>query len=123
MTQLDILAKNVTGHGTTSFNVVGVGGVTAEEAKFEELYKDEVNFLANQEGVYRENFPTLGGNQGFNRDKGYRDHDREWRDQNYIWKERYGVTMSIRRLNIFSVTRLKICSHVFSTRLKGPIKF
>lgn len=103
--------------------MVGVGGVTAEEAKFEELYKDEVNFLANQEGVYRENFPTLGGNQGFNRDKGYRDHDREWRDQNYIWKERYGVTMSIRRLNIFSVTRLKICSHVFSTRLKGPIKF
>ena len=29
-----------------------------------------------------------GGNPGWNRDKGWRDHDREWCDRNAKWKEK-----------------------------------
>lgn len=42
MNQLDILAKNAMGVGTRNVNVVDVGGVNLEEAKFEVLYNDEV---------------------------------------------------------------------------------
>lgn len=47
ITQLDILAKNVMGASTRSVNVFDVGGVNLEEAEFDVLYNEEVNFLAN----------------------------------------------------------------------------
>uniref|UniRef100_M1DHY4 Putative plant transposon protein domain-containing protein n=1 Tax=Solanum tuberosum TaxID=4113 RepID=M1DHY4_SOLTU len=57
MTQLDILSKNVMGAGARSVNAVGVESVILDEAKFEALYNEEVNFLANQGGGYRSNYP------------------------------------------------------------------
>uniref|UniRef100_M1DHC5 Integrase core domain containing protein n=1 Tax=Solanum tuberosum TaxID=4113 RepID=M1DHC5_SOLTU len=82
MTQLDILSKNVMGVGINSVNVVGVGGTNPDEAQFERLYNEEVNFLANQGGGYRANNPRLDGNQGWNSDEGWRDRDRDWCDRN-----------------------------------------
>uniref|UniRef100_M1DJI1 Integrase core domain containing protein n=1 Tax=Solanum tuberosum TaxID=4113 RepID=M1DJI1_SOLTU len=63
MTQLDIFAKNVMGVGTKNINSVGVGGVNRDEAQFEALYNEEMNFLANQKGGYHANYPRPGGNQ------------------------------------------------------------
>uniref|UniRef100_M1DW25 Integrase core domain containing protein n=1 Tax=Solanum tuberosum TaxID=4113 RepID=M1DW25_SOLTU len=84
MTQLDILSKNVMGAGAQGVNAVGVGCVNPNETKFEALYNEEVNFLANQRGGYHSNYPRQGGNQG------WKDRDREWRDRNPTWKEREG---------------------------------
>uniref|UniRef100_M1DLF7 Uncharacterized protein n=1 Tax=Solanum tuberosum TaxID=4113 RepID=M1DLF7_SOLTU len=64
MTLLDILSKNVMGTATRSFNVVGVGCAFPDEASFDALYNEEVNFLANH-GGYRSNYPWQGGNQGW----------------------------------------------------------
>uniref|UniRef100_M1BBA1 Integrase core domain containing protein n=1 Tax=Solanum tuberosum TaxID=4113 RepID=M1BBA1_SOLTU len=61
MTQLDILSKNVMGAGARSVNVVGVGCVNPYEAKFEALYNVKVNFLSNQGGGHRSNYPRQGG--------------------------------------------------------------
>uniref|UniRef100_M1DP29 Integrase core domain containing protein n=1 Tax=Solanum tuberosum TaxID=4113 RepID=M1DP29_SOLTU len=69
MTQLDILSKNVMGVGTKSVNVVGIGGVNPDEAQFEAMYNKKVNFLSNQEGGYRANYPRSGGNQAMARPK------------------------------------------------------
>uniref|UniRef100_M1DYA7 Uncharacterized protein n=1 Tax=Solanum tuberosum TaxID=4113 RepID=M1DYA7_SOLTU len=69
-TQLDILSKNVRGAGARGVNVEGVGCANPVEAKFEALYNEEVNFLANQGGGYRSNYPRRGGNQGWSNDKG-----------------------------------------------------
>ncbi|KAK4731373.1 hypothetical protein R3W88_024361 [Solanum pinnatisectum] len=60
ITQLDILSKNVNGAGTRNVNVMGVGCVNPKEAKFEALSNEEVNFLANQGGGYRTNYPRDG---------------------------------------------------------------
>uniref|UniRef100_M1DVH2 Uncharacterized protein n=1 Tax=Solanum tuberosum TaxID=4113 RepID=M1DVH2_SOLTU len=62
MTQLDILSKNVMGVGTHGVNAVGVRGANPEEMKFEAMYDEEVNFLANQGGGYRSNYPRQGVN-------------------------------------------------------------
>uniref|UniRef100_M1E0V7 Integrase core domain containing protein n=1 Tax=Solanum tuberosum TaxID=4113 RepID=M1E0V7_SOLTU len=85
MTQLDILAKNVMGSGTKSVNVIGIGGEHPDEAQFEALYNEEVNFLANQERVFLSNYPKQDGNPGWNRDDRWRDRDREWRDSSQVW--------------------------------------
>uniref|UniRef100_M1DUF9 Uncharacterized protein n=1 Tax=Solanum tuberosum TaxID=4113 RepID=M1DUF9_SOLTU len=60
LTQLNILSKNVMGAGARSVNAVGVGCANPEEIKFEALYNEEVNFLANQGGAYRSNYPRQG---------------------------------------------------------------
>jgi len=57
MTQLDILSKNIMGASARNVNVVGLGCTNPEETKFEALYNEEVNFLANQGGGYRSNYP------------------------------------------------------------------
>uniref|UniRef100_M1DVF9 Integrase core domain containing protein n=1 Tax=Solanum tuberosum TaxID=4113 RepID=M1DVF9_SOLTU len=90
MTQLDILSKNVMGAGARSVNDVGVGFANPDDAKFEALCNEEVNFLANQGSGYRSNYPRQDGNQGWNRDKGWKDRDKEWRDCNPTWQERDG---------------------------------
>uniref|UniRef100_M1DTY4 Integrase core domain containing protein n=1 Tax=Solanum tuberosum TaxID=4113 RepID=M1DTY4_SOLTU len=78
------------GSGLKSVNIVGVGGVNPEEAQFEAMYSEEVNFLANQGGEFHSNYPSSGGNPSWNRDDGWRDRDRGWRDRNATWKERDG---------------------------------
>uniref|UniRef100_M1DBQ5 Integrase core domain containing protein n=1 Tax=Solanum tuberosum TaxID=4113 RepID=M1DBQ5_SOLTU len=51
MTHLEILSKNVMEAGARSVNAVNVRCVNHEEDKFEALYNEEVNFLANKEVV------------------------------------------------------------------------
>ena len=75
------------GAGARSVNVVGVGCVNPDEAKLEVLYIEVVNFLANQGGGYRSNYPRQGGNPYWNRDEDWKDRDREWRDRNPNWKD------------------------------------
>jgi len=70
MTQLDILSKNVMGAGARGVNIVGVGGANPDEMKFEAMFAKEINFLANQGGGYRSNYPRQGGNQRWVRDEG-----------------------------------------------------
>uniref|UniRef100_M1DTM0 Integrase core domain containing protein n=1 Tax=Solanum tuberosum TaxID=4113 RepID=M1DTM0_SOLTU len=48
------------GAGARSVNVVGVGCVNPDEAKFVALYNEEVNFVANQGGGYCVNYSRQG---------------------------------------------------------------
>lgn len=75
------------GAGDQSVNVKGVGCANPDVSKFEVLYNEEVNLLANQGSGYRLNYPRQGGNQGWNRDVGWKDPDRKWMDQNPNWKD------------------------------------
>lgn len=56
--QLEILSKNIMETGTHSVNVVGVWSTNPDHIKFEVLYNEEVNFLKNQGGGYRSNYPS-----------------------------------------------------------------
>ncbi|WMV13512.1 hypothetical protein MTR67_006897 [Solanum verrucosum] len=90
MKQLVILSKYIMGASARSVKVVDIGFANPEEAKFEALYNEVVNFLDNQGGGYRSNYTRQGGNQGWNMNEGWKDHEREWRDHNPTWKEREG---------------------------------
>lgn len=81
MTQLYVFAKNVMGAGSRSVNVV---------------------FVGNHRGGYRANYPRTGGDQGLNRDEGWRDRDGQWCDRNATWKEKKG-----RMIGMFLPTRVK----------------
>lgn len=113
MTQLDLLAKNFIGACSRREDVVGIRYVNPKEANFEEMYNEEVNFLANTIGVCHANYPRLGVTQGCIRDEGWRDRDREWRGRNTTWKEKYVPPQEHQKPKDLEL----------STRLKGPIKF
>uniref|UniRef100_M1DRZ7 Integrase core domain containing protein n=1 Tax=Solanum tuberosum TaxID=4113 RepID=M1DRZ7_SOLTU len=68
------------GAGARGVNVVGIGCANLDEAKFDVLYNEEVNFLANQGGGYRSYYRRQSGNQGWK--------EREWRDCNTNWKDK-----------------------------------
>ena len=51
MTQPRILLNNIVGAFARSTNVVGVERTILEEMKFQAMYNEEVNFLANEGGA------------------------------------------------------------------------
>ena len=55
MTQPRILLNNIVGAFARSTNVVGVERTILEEMKFQAMYNEEVNFLANGGSAYRQN--------------------------------------------------------------------
>ncbi|WMV19212.1 hypothetical protein MTR67_012597 [Solanum verrucosum] len=89
MTQIDLLSNHVMGSGSKVVKAVRIYRVNPNKAQFEAMYNEEVKFLANQGGGFRLNYPRLGGNQGWNRnhDDGWRDPNRECRDNGMNWRE------------------------------------
>ncbi|WMV37368.1 hypothetical protein MTR67_030753 [Solanum verrucosum] len=58
MTQMDLLTKHVTGIDSMAMNAVEINsGVNPDEAYFEAMYNEEEQFLANQVGCSRPNYP------------------------------------------------------------------
>ncbi|WMV25290.1 hypothetical protein MTR67_018675 [Solanum verrucosum] len=69
MSQLDFLSKQVKGGGLKVVNVVGTSvGQCQEDAKFETLYNEEVDYMGNQLGGSHPNYPRSGWNLGLNKD-------------------------------------------------------
>lgn len=69
MTQMDLLSKYVIGSGYKVVNAVGASNnASPNDAQFEDIYNEEVQFLSNQAGrshlIYQS--PTV--NQGWNKD-------------------------------------------------------
>ena len=56
MPQLDIFSILFIGASARSFNNPSVGCVNLYETKFEDLYIEEVNLLANKGGIYHSNY-------------------------------------------------------------------
>ena len=48
-------SKNIIGAFARTANVVGVGRSSLEEMKFQAMHNEEVNFLSNEGGAYRQN--------------------------------------------------------------------
>ncbi|WMV46255.1 hypothetical protein MTR67_039640 [Solanum verrucosum] len=70
-----------------------MGDAVPEDAKFEALYNEEVNYMGNQLGDSHPNYLRLGGNQGWNKDqdnglRDLRDRGGNWRDRE-AEKDRY----------------------------------
>ncbi|WMV50851.1 hypothetical protein MTR67_044236 [Solanum verrucosum] len=81
MTQINLLSKHVMGGRTRSVNAVGTNsGQFPNDAKFEILYNEEVQYLGNQVGISHNNYQRQGGNQSWNKDidSGWKD----WRGGN-----------------------------------------
>lgn len=89
MNKLEILAINFMGDGTRSVYSLGVGCVNLDQAKFEVLCNEDVNFLSNYGGGYCANYLRSCGNQGWYKDEDWRDSDREWYEHT-TQKERKG---------------------------------
>ena len=74
MTQLDLLTKNMMNRGLKTVNAIDAGkGNVSEDEKFETLYEEEVQYLSNQPGGSRPNYPRPGGNPNWNSNEGQRE--------------------------------------------------
>lgn len=126
MTHIDILSKNFMGVGTKTVNGVGVCEVNLDEEQFEVMHYEKVKFEANHRGGHNANYPRPYGNQGWNRDEGLRDSDKDWSDCNATCKERkrekdrYVPPQSVKILRNPRVVVRKTYYHENSTRLNGP---
>ncbi|WMV37805.1 hypothetical protein MTR67_031190 [Solanum verrucosum] len=69
MTQLDFLSKHVINDGFKSVNTVGTRTRHCpEDAKFDTLYNEEVQYTGNQMRGSHLNYPRLGRNQGWTKE-------------------------------------------------------
>ena len=106
---MDLLTKYVMNGGFKFVNSIDAGiGQVSEDAKFDELYNEEVQYLSNKSRGPRPNYPRPGGNpnwnsnegprevshpsyprpggnQGWNKDRDGGWKEREWRDRGSNW--------------------------------------
>ncbi|WMV13972.1 hypothetical protein MTR67_007357 [Solanum verrucosum] len=76
ITQMDLLTKHVMGSGHKVVNAINTNsGVNPDDAHFEAMHNEEVQFFANQVGGSRSGYPRSNGNQGW-----HKDCDDGWRD-------------------------------------------
>uniref|UniRef100_M1DS34 Putative plant transposon protein domain-containing protein n=1 Tax=Solanum tuberosum TaxID=4113 RepID=M1DS34_SOLTU len=69
MTQMDLSTKHVMGGGYKAVNAVTAkSGGNPDDAQFEAMYNEKVQFFSNQAGGSNPSYPKLGGNQGWNKD-------------------------------------------------------
>ncbi|WMV54791.1 hypothetical protein MTR67_048176 [Solanum verrucosum] len=65
---MDLLTKHVIGGGYKAMNVVGANsGISLDDAKFETMYNEEVQFLSNLVGDSCPIYPRPSGNQDWNK--------------------------------------------------------
>lgn len=75
MRKVEILSNNVNGVCARDVNVMDIGCANSDESKFHDLYYEEANNLDNHGRGYHSNYPRQGGNQGLNKDKGWKYRD------------------------------------------------
>jgi len=67
MTKMDFLTKHLINGGFKSVNVVDTRvGKVSDDANIHAMYNEEVQYLANQLGGSRPNYPRPGGNPNWN---------------------------------------------------------